>query len=180
MGIDEVGRGPWAGPVVAAAVILSEPIQGLRDSKKLSLKKRIELDEIIRTRARFGLGWVSAREIDRLGLSLAVQRAMQIALDELGEFTGEITIDGNINYLSHVANTRALIGADDSVPEVAAASIIAKVARDNYMKQMDERYPGYDFASNVGYGTKKHKEALDKLGITPIHRQSFKPIAKLI
>jgi len=181
VGIDEVGRGPWAGPVVAGAVILREPIDGLKDSKLLTPKKRVELDEIIRSQALdFGLGWVSAREIDEIGLTKAVGKAMLEAFRQIDAKFDEIIIDGNFNYLSFISKARIVIKADNKFPEVAAASIIAKVARDNYMAEIAVEYPGYGFENHKGYGTAKHKQALDKFGVTQIHRRSFKPIAELL
>jgi len=180
IGIDEVGRGPWAGPVVACAALLNESIDGLKDSKKLSAKKRQELDEIIRENGRVGLGWVSATEIDDIGLTKAVEKAMRLAYEELGVTAETIIIDGNINYLKDVEGTKPVIKAEDKFPAVAAASIVAKVARDAYMEQMATKYPGYGFEKHVGYGTAAHKEALIKQGVTPLHRRSFKPIAKLL
>jgi len=180
VGIDEVGRGPWAGPVVAGAVLLISQIDGLNDSKLLSAKKREELDKIIRAKGKFGLGWVYASEIDDIGLTKAVAKAMHLAYQALGEQADEIIIDGNVNFLEDVKGARAVIKADQTVPEVAAASIVAKVARDAYMVEMSGKYPGYGFEKHVGYGTAAHKQALEKLGVLPIHRRSFKPIIDLL
>lgn len=180
IGIDEVGRGPWAGPVVACAVQPKKSISGLKDSKKLSAKKRQELDEIIRSNSHFGLGWVQPDELDAVGLTEAVRRAMKRALEKCGVQASEVVIDGNYNYLPEVNGSRSEIKAEDKYPEVAAASIVAKVARDEYMRRQANKYPGYGFESHVGYGTKQHKEALDQLGITPLHRKSFKPIKEYL
>jgi ribonuclease HII len=180
VGIDEVGRGPWAGPVVACAVSLDLPIEGLKDSKKLSAKKREELDEIIRKSSTFGLGWVQAEEIDEIGLTEAVRLAMQRAYQECGAKGQEIVVDGSINYLEDIDGSRAEIKAEDKYAEVAAASIVAKVARDKFMNEQSKIYPDYGFDQHVGYGTKQHKEALMKQGITPLHRRSFKPIKELL
>ncbi len=180
VGIDEVGRGPWAGPVVACAAILNKPVQGLKDSKKLTAKKRQELDILIRENGRVGLGWVSAKEIDNLGLTKAVKKAMQLAYKGLGVLAEETIIDGNINYLSELDGTKAVIKAEDKYASVAAASIVAKVARDAYMVEMSVKYPGYGFEKHVGYGTAAHKQALEKLGVSPIHRRSFKPIINFL
>src|SRR5882672_8960542 len=134
VGIDEVGRGCWAGPVVAGAVLLGEPIPGLKDSKKLSKLQRERLDAEIRVSAvGFGIGWVPASEVDVVGLTEAVRLAMQRALKGITATYHELIIDGNYNFFPTHANSRALIGADNLVPAVSAASIIAKVARDRYM-----------------------------------------------
>ena len=187
VGIDEVGRGPWAGPLVAGAVILRESIEGLNDSKKLTKKKRDALDILIRERAWFGLGWVTPAELDEIGMTKAVQLAMLRAVKDLhvggGEYD-EIIIDGSINYFSNVTGLKtekisAIIKADGSVPSVSAASIIAKVARDNYMAGLAKKYPKYGFEKHVGYGTAAHAAALKSHGITPEHRKSFAPIKKI-
>lgn len=186
MGIDEVGRGPWAGPMVVGAVVLGgATIDGLTDSKKLSKKRREELDVQIRGQAAaYGLGWVTAEEIDTLGLAPALRVACKRALDivdTLGVAYHEIIIDGTINLLAgttkgHYVTTMAK--ADLLVPSVSAASILAKVARDNYMAEQDKLYEGYKFGSHVGYGTAAHRAAIEKLGVTPLHRLSFAPLAK--
>ena len=170
VGIDEVGRGSWAGPLVAAAVLLNSPIEGLTDSKLISAIKRSKLsDEILQTAGGYGIGWVTADEIDILGLTKSVSLAMQRA----------IIIDGNYNFLKEYENVETLIKADLLIPSVSAASIIAKVARDNFMADKSLVYPGYGFEKNVGYGTKQHLEALNKLGLTDIHRKSFKPMSSI-
>ncbi len=186
VGIDEVGRGPWAGPLVVGAVIMGgENIDGLTDSKKLTKKRRDELDIIIREKSlAYGLGWVSAAEIDTLGLASALELACRRALDvvdTLGVAYHEIVIDGTINLLKNTTKgpyVTTMKKADLLVPSVSAASIIAKVARDNYMAEQDSVYPGYGFASHVGYGTVTHRQAIDKLGVTPLHRLSFAPLSK--
>lgn len=182
VGIDEVGRGCWAGPLVAGAVILREPIPGLRDSKKLSKKRREALAEIIEEEAlAVGLGWVWPEAIDKGGISVSVKRAMAEALKAVQISYDEVIIDGNINYLPEEPKARAVIKADDTFPAVSAASIVAKVARDKYMETVAAgEYPQYGFASHVGYGTKLHIEALSEYGVTPIHRKSYKPIQRLV
>jgi len=185
MGIDEVGRGPWAGPLVVGAVVLPDgvSIDGLTDSKKLSAKKRLELDAQIREVALgWGLGWVHADELDAVGLSGALKLATIRAAEAVKAPYHEIIIDGTINFLKETnkgAYVTTLAKADLLIPAVSAASIIAKVARDTYMANQETVYPGYGFASHVGYGTAKHREALDKHGVTPLHRRSFAPIALL-
>jgi ribonuclease HII len=184
LGIDEVGRGPWAGPLVAGAVVLREPVEGLADSKKLSKKRREVLDVIIRERAWVGLGWVSAAEIDTLGMTKAVQLAMLRAVKELHANGGqydEIIIDGSINYFRSVNGLQtdriaAVIKADGSVAAVSAASIVAKVARDRYMVELGVKYPQYGFEKHVGYGTAAHAAALREYGVVAEHRRSFAPI----
>ena len=192
LGIDEVGRGPWAGPLVIGAVILSRDKNGelpswtvpLTDSKKLTEKKREELAQsILENAAATGLGWVSAQEIDALGLSESLKLATRRAVSEIKlqkvPFT-EIVIDGTVNFLQGTPLERyvtVLKKADFLIKEVSAASIIAKVARDNYMKYLAETYPGYGFERHVGYGTAAHRAALEKLGPCPEHRFSFNPVA---
>lgn len=181
VGIDEVGRGCWAGPVVAGAVALGEPIEGLRDSKKLSKKRREELTlEIKEKTLAVGIGWVDAETIDRVGITIAVKMAMQDALDQIKINYDRVIIDGHINFLDNMPKTEALIKADDLVPAVSAASIVAKVARDDYMAEMSQTYPNYGFDSHVGYGTAVHSQALKDIGICKLHRKSFKPIKSMV
>jgi ribonuclease HII len=176
VGIDEVGRGCWAGPLVAGAAIIHTPIPGLNDSKLLSKKRRDELTLIIQARAEVSLGWVTPAEVDFLGLTEAVRLAMQRAIDGLATPYEVVIIDGNYNYLSHISGTQAIIKADGSVPAVSAASIVAKVARDTYMEQLEEKYNPWQFARHVGYGTALHKSLIAEHGICDLHRKSYKPI----
>ena len=183
LGIDEVGRGPWAGPLVVGAVVLGPAvIEGLTDSKKLSKKKRDLLDVIIRDQASgFGLGWVHADELDRVGLAAALRLATIRAVEQVKASYSEIIIDGTINFLKETTKGQyvtTLPKADLLIPSVSAASIIAKVARDNYMALQDVLYPGYGFSSHVGYGTTAHRDAIKKIGVTTLHRLSFAPLAK--
>lgn len=183
LGIDEVGRGPWAGPLVVGAVVLGgTTIEGLTDSKKLSKKRREELNIVIRERAAgFGLGWVDASELDEIGLSAALVLATKRAVEQVNAPYHEIIIDGTVNFLKDTGKGKfvtTLPKADLLIPSVSAASIIAKVARDNYMAQQNTVYPGYGFSSHVGYGTAVHRAAIEKLGVTPLHRLSFAPLAK--
>lgn len=181
VGIDEVGRGCLAGPLVAGAVMLAEPIAGLRDSKKLTKLQRAKFDVIIRTQAvAYGLGWASVDEIDTLGLTAAVGLAMQRALDAITAAYEEIVIDGNHNFMAANPKSRCLIGADDLIPEVSAASIIAKVARDTFMQEISQQYPAYGFAQHVGYGTAAHRAALKLHGICDLHRRSFAPVRQVL
>jgi len=183
LGIDEVGRGPWAGPLVVGAVVLGNAeIEGLTDSKKLTKKKRDALDVLIREKASgFGLGWVPAEEIDEIGLSAALRLATIRAVEQVKTPYNEIIIDGTINFLKETSKGKyvtTLPKADLLIQSVSAASIIAKVARDNYMALQDSVYPGYGFTSHVGYGTATHRIAIEKIGVTPLHRLSFAPLAK--
>ncbi len=180
IGIDEVGRGCWAGPLVAGAVILNSHIEGLADSKVLSRKRRSQLSIEIYKHAEVGLGWVSANEVDALGLTKSVQLAMQRAVAELSLENNDIVIDGNINYLSDMPNSRAVIKADGTIPAVSAASIVAKVARDTYMQELPDMYDNWEFGSHVGYGTAHHSALLKLHGISDLHRTSFKPIRRLV
>lgn len=177
LGLDEVGRGCWAGPLVAGAVLLGQPVAGLKDSKKLSKIQRERLDAEIRVSAlAFGLGWVTAEEIDEVGLTEAVRLAMERALAAISHPYEQIIIDGNLNFFADNPKSSAVIGADNTVPEVSAASIIAKVARDRYMAEASLKFPGYGFEKHVGYGTAAHSAALKLNGLTELHRRSFKPI----
>lgn len=182
VGVDEVGRGAWAGPLVVGAVILSDAnvIKNLKDSKVLSKSRRQTLSQIIHDQAvGVGLGWVTSIEVDDLGLTKATTLAINRAIEKLPEYD-EIIIDGHINYLAENVKARCLIDADALLPCVSAASIAAKVARDDYMADLDKKYPGYGFDSNVGYGTAKHRQAIDELGLCPEHRLSFKPLQKVL
>jgi ribonuclease HII len=177
VGIDEVGRGCWAGPLVVGAVILAKPIKGLKDSKKLSKLQREKLAAEIELRApAFGLGWVTPAEIDKLGLTAAVRLAMQRALGQITISYDEIIIDGNYNFLADSPKARALIKADATELAVCAASIIAKVARDKFMCQQAAKFPGYGFEKHVGYGTRWHQAMLKELGVCDLHRLSYKPM----
>ena len=181
VGIDEVGRGCWAGPLVAGAVVLGGPISGLKDSKKLTKKQREALTlEIQATAVAVGLGWVWPAELDAVGMTQAVRLAMERALAAVNINYDEVIIDGNIKYFVDNPKARAIIKADDSVPAVSAASIVAKVARDQYMVNLSEQYAGYGFEMHVGYGTAAHAAALKLLGVSDIHRKSFKPIKVLL
>jgi ribonuclease HII len=159
----------------------------LRDSKKMTKKQREETAHFIRKEAlAIGIGWVWPEAIDSGGISEAVETAMEEAVKAIQIEYDEVIIDGNINYLNHLigpsyyGKIRTLVRADDSVPAVSAASIIAKVARDNYMADIAGTYPGFGFEAHVGYGTVVHMEALQTLGVTDIHRKSFKPIQALL
>lgn len=180
LGIDEVGRGPWAGPLVVGAVVLGAEIEGLTDSKKLSKKRREELATEIHDKAQgVGLGWVHAEEIDEFGLSAALVEATKRAVSKINVPYHEIIIDGTINFLARTGKGQyvtTMKKADLLIPSVSAASIVAKVARDQYMAEQAEIYPHYGFASHVGYGTAAHIKAIEVHGVTPLHRLSFTPL----
>ena len=179
-GVDEVGRGPLAGDVVTAAVILdpNKPIEGLDDSKKLSEKKREALFGIIQERA---LSWSIARcsvaEIDDINILQASLLAMKKAVESLPVQPEHVWVDGNkLPQWNYAAE--AVVKGDSRVQAIAAASILAKVTRDREMVAFEEEYPGYGFAAHKGYPTKVHMEALQRLGVTPIHRTSYAPVKK--
>lgn len=179
IGVDEVGRGCWAGPllVVAARQVADLP-KGLDDSKKLSKKKRTTFFYDIELACDTGEGWVSAEEVDELGLTKAMYVAVERALTGLGAMVDEeIIMDGNINYCApKYLHSKAVIDADATHPIVSAASVYAKVLRDAHMAEQDKLYPGYSFEKHVGYGTAAHSAALQQLGLCALHRRSFKPI----
>lgn len=174
-GIDEAGRGPLAGDVYAAAVILdpNDPIEGLNDSKKLTPKKREKLyDEIIARANAYCIVSSSVEEIEATDILSADLSAMKRAYEGLGQEAGIIIVDGDV--LPEIeGNVKALNKGDATSEAVAAASILAKVSRDRYMDEQAKKYPGYGFEKHKGYGTKAHYEAVDRLGLCPIHRKSF-------
>ncbi len=177
-GVDEAGRGPLAGPVVASAVVLPEdhPIEGLRDSKKLTLKKRDVLYEKIQEFATaIGVGVVDEKEIDSTNILKATYKAMQIALGSLGVRPEKALIDG-YPLPNQVIPNEGIIGGDDKVDSIRAASIIAKVTRDRMMEHYDIIFPEYGFAKHKGYGTKAHIESLKEWKASPIHRKTFRPV----
>lgn len=179
IGVDEVGRGPLAGPVVTCAVLWPMGLEWsmLADSKTLSAKKRESLVAGIRERAgRISYGRAEADEIDQLNILQATMVAMERAVDGLGATDAEILIDGNRVPDGLKGRARAIVGGDGSVAVISAASILAKVARDEEMAAWAETYPGYGFEQHAGYPTKRHLDALDRLGVTPIHRRSFAPV----
>ncbi|OZB17168.1 MAG: ribonuclease HII [Hyphomonas sp. 34-62-18] len=187
IGVDEAGRGPWAGPVTAAAVILdpARPVAGLTDSKKLSEKARDRLAPLIRERA---LAWsvaeASVGEIDTLNIRqatfLAMQRAIAGVFAQTASAGAMILIDGNALPADLPAPARAIIKGDLTEPSISAASILAKTHRDAQMTSLCNTYPGYGFSGHKGYGTAAHAEALARLGPCPVHRQSFAPVKALL
>lgn len=180
-GVDEVGRGPLAGPVVTAAVILNpnKPITGLKDSKQLSESRRKYLAEIIKSEALcYALGRAEAEEIDQINILQATLLAMQRAVANLAIAPTFVYVDGN-HCPIFPCPAAAVIKGDQRISAISAASIIAKVARDEEIAAYEKIYPGYGFAQHKGYPTKQHLEALRKLGPTPIHRRSFAPVSIL-
>ncbi len=178
VGVDEAGRGPLAGPVVAAAVILcAGGIAGLDDSKKLTAKRRAVLETEIKERCQWAVGIASVEEIDTINILQATMLAMARAVDALQIEPSEVLVDGNRLPKWRYA-ARAIIGGDAIHPCISAASIIAKEHRDRLMLAADAQYPGYGWASNKGYGSAVHMAALEKLGATPLHRCSFAPVAR--
>jgi ribonuclease HII len=181
-GVDEVGRGPLAGPVVTAAVILdpARPIEGLADSKKLSERKREQLAGLIKERAlAWAIGRAEVEEIDEINILQATMLAMQRAVAGLDPAPRHALIDGN-RCPRLPCSAEAIIQGDCKVPAISAASILAKVTRDREMVEMDALYPGYGLAGHKGYPCKSHIEALERLGVTPLHRRSFGPVKKLL
>lgn len=181
-GVDEAGRGPLAGPVVAAAVILdrSRSIPGLADSKKLSPGARQRLDAEIRSHAiAWAIGVAEVPEIDRLNILQATFLAMQRAVSALQVLPSEVRVDGNRAPRFGKAEVITIIGGDGTEPSISAASILAKVHRDRLMIALDQEYPDYGFAGHKGYGTRAHLQALSRLGPSPAHRRSFSPVRQM-
>ena len=194
LGIDEVGRGPYAGPLVIGACILgdwqnsenAEWIEKLTDSKKLSTKRREELYILIKEKAlATATGWVSSTEIDEVGLSEALRLATRRAVEQIQKTKvpfSEIIIDGTMNFLVGTKLEKyvsTLKKGDFLVKEISAASILAKVERDKYMVELDAIYPEYSFGKHVGYGTAAHQKAMEEFGLTPEHRRSFRPVREI-
>ncbi len=179
-GVDEVGRGPLAGPVVAAAVVLDpgRPIDGLADSKRLSPASRARLAVEIRERARaWALGRAEVDEIDRINILQASLLAMARAIEALDIRPGQVLVDGR-HCPRITVGCRAVVGGDGRVPAISAASIVAKVARDEEMVALDRDYPGYGLARHKGYPTREHLAALETQGVSAIHRRSFAPVRR--
>ena len=194
LGIDEVGRGPYAGPLVIGACILGdwqnsddvEWIEKLTDSKKISAKRREELYVLIKEKAlATATGWVSSAEIDEIGLSEALRLATRRAVEQIQKIKvpfSEIIIDGTMNFLAGTkleTYVSTLKKGDFLVKEISAASILAKVERDKYMVELDAIYPEYSFGKHVGYGTAAHQKAMEEFGLTPEHRRSFRPVREI-
>jgi len=174
-GVDEVGRGCLAGPVTAAAVILKNPISELRDSKQISPAKREALAKIIKEESIYSFASISNDKIDEINIHQATLLAMQEAIMKLSITPDLVYVDGK--FIPNVeVNCKAVIGGDKLISAISAASIIAKVHRDDFMRKLDKKYPIYDFAKNKGYGTAHHISALKKSGYTSFHRKSFKGV----
>ena len=181
-GVDEAGRGPLAGPVFAAAVILDDllPIQGLADSKKLTPKKREHLYEIIKAQALcFCVATASVEEIDQLNILQATLLAMQRAVKGLRLKPSKVLVDGNRLPVLDI-RAEAIVKGDSTVPSISAASILAKVERDRWCVEVDAQFPNYGFLTHKGYGTQIHLRALQEHGPCVLHRRSFAPVAKLL
>lgn len=177
-GVDEAGRGPLAGPVVAAAVILepSRTVPGLADSKALSARRRAELEPLIRERAcAVAIAEASVEEIDALNILNATLLAMRRAVEALRPAPGQVLVDGNRLPVLSVA-AQAIVRGDATVPSISAASVLAKVHRDRLCEALDRDWPAYGFAVHKGYPTAAHLQALDRLGACPAHRRSFAPV----
>lgn len=171
-GIDEAGRGPIAGPLVVAGVVLDKSIDGLNDSKQLSEKKREKLFDEIIDASKYHIVFTEAKTIDELGLSLCLKNSILEIMENLKEFCDEFLMDGNTSF--GIRNLNWKIKADATVVQVSAASILAKVSRDRYMDEISSKYPNYDFHKHKGYGTKAHIEAIKKFGRSDEHRVTFR------
>lgn len=182
-GVDEAGRGPWAGPVTAGAVILdpAQPIEGLTDSKKLTEARRDALAPLIRERAAaWSVAHATPEEIDRLNIRQATFLAMERAVAGLGLVPGHILVDGNALPAGFPCSAEAIVKGDLTEPAISAASILAKTVRDSLMKELDAAFPAYGFARHKGYGTAAHAAALAEHGPCPHHRQSFAPVKRAL
>lgn len=177
VGIDEVGRGCWAGPVCVAAVVLHDALEGIvDDSKKLSAAQRQVIAQLVKEQTTVGIGWAQPAFIDQFGLTAALKYAALQAVVQIDQPITQILLDGNSNYLGD-RRVKTIIKGDAVEPVIAAASIVAKVARDSYMQVMgDAKFAGYGFATHVGYGTAVHRAALAQLGPCDLHRMSFAPL----
>jgi len=175
-GIDEVGRGCLAGPVIAASVILKKPIKGLMDSKKLSSKKREDLNQLIIENSIFAIGAADNKEIDQINIFQASLLAMQRSLEKLDVKPKKVLVDG-----AHIFETsieiEPIVRGDNLIPSISAASIVAKVYRDKLMRAYSKEFPDYGFHKHKGYPTKHHKEMLKRYGLTSIHRRTFKGVS---
>ena len=181
-GVDEVGRGSLIGPVYAAAVILNKSINKklLKDSKSLTKNKRKELDKYIKKNSIWAIGQASAKEIEKINILHASLLAMKRAILKLNKKPSLVLIDGNkLPYLKNY-KLKYVIKGDQKIPSISAASIIAKVSRDRFIAKLSKQFNGYGWDTNSGYGTKKHLEAIKKLGITKHHRKTFSPISELL
>jgi ribonuclease HII len=181
-GLDEVGRGPWAGPVVAAAVVLDLACipEGIDDSKRLPPLRREALHDALLACARVGVGVASVAEIDRINILQASFLAMRRALAALGPAPGLALVDGRHVPPGFGCTARAVVGGDALCLSIAAASVVAKVVRDRMMVALAQQFPGYGWETNMGYGVPAHADGLARLGVTPHHRRSFAPVHKML
>ena len=181
-GVDEAGRGPWAGPVVAAAALFHQPllITGLNDSKQLSDAKRAQLVPLILEHAAIGIGIATVEEIEALNIWGATSLAMRRAVEALPQLPELALIDGKVHPKDFPCRTQTVVGGDGISHSIAAASIIAKETRDRMMRELAVTYPHYGFDRHAGYGTKQHRAALAAHGICPAHRKGYKPIRALL
>lgn len=181
-GVDEVGRGPLAGPVTAAAVVLDPQVvpEGLNDSKKLSAKRRMALAAEIYRSAQVSVAHASVEEIDQLNILQASHLAMKRAVAGLPVVPGHLLIDGNMIPSGLEIPAHAVVGGDRLSVSIAAASIVAKICRDQIMVDLAQQHPGYGWETNAGYPSKSHRLALQSLGVTPHHRRSFKPVHNIL
>ncbi len=184
-GIDEAGRGPWAGPVVAAAVVLDQGRlpddlrNDIDDSKRLKADQRTRLTHAFAPYAEIGVGVAEVSEIDTLNILRATFLAMTRAVNELPHYPDYALIDGN--RMPHLAcDGEAVVQGDGRSLSVAAASVVAKVTRDGIMENLAEKFPGYGWETNAGYGTKQHRSAIEELGVTPVHRRSYRPVLNIL
>lgn len=176
-GLDEAGRGPWAGPLTAAVVFFSKKVRipGLKDSKQLSEVERERLFELIVRKASCGIGWVTSQEIDHFGLTEATAKAFRRALRQLPHRPEALQVDGKARYrLPHPAEY--IVKGDQKVRSISAASILAKVARDRWMREQAQQWPQYGFEQHKGYGTALHQQRLHQHGVSALHRRSYAPV----
>jgi len=181
-GVDEVGRGPWAGPIVAGAAILQldHGIEGIADSKALSRAERERIAVLLHQRADVGIGIVEVYELDLIGLTAANDLAMARAISALKQRPAYALVDGKRRPKQLCCACEAIIKGDAKSLSIAGASIVAKVARDKLMADLAQLYPNYGWETNAGYGTARHREGLERYGVTPHHRRSFKPVAEIL
>ena len=181
-GVDEVGRGSWIGPVYSSAVILNKNINKkiLKDSKKISYENRIKLSKYIKKNSIFAIGKASLKEIEKLNILGATLLSMKRAVLKLGKKPDLVLVDGNQSPIINNLKIKTIVKGDQINSSISAASILAKVARDQYIKTLSKKFKGYSWDTNFGYGTKKHRIALKKLNITPHHRKTYKPIHNIL
>jgi len=186
IGVDEVGRGSWSGPLVACATLLNKKILGesvlteIKDSKRLNKEKRKTLSKVIKINSIFSFGIISAKQIDKIGIQNATESAIKISLRKFESLKNKIRIDGRKFFSIQKKSHEFLVKGDQKSVTIASASILAKVFRDNIMEVLSKKFKGYDWENNAGYGTPKHIIGLKKYGVSDEHRKSFKPILKIL